>query len=316
MGQLHPRVRFLFIFLLPTSLLVSGLFGFCIGSKINAKQNIEPQSITSYEAISDRHLQISVEVDSDAGFTTISSQELNQNISGKLVFLDVANVFITINDEKVLLTDAIRNGDITLEELAAQAQIDSRNGKCKENYTSELGLTRFIYRYDEFELMLVHDVFESPNGEQTLITDFHIYSPEAHKRLTYYLEDEDGNSLKREDWGLHFTVTDTQETTITLLCSQTGGQHVGELQVTSVNIITPENGYWKDISNSTDIPLTISLEATSELSFNLSSYFNSFPRGDYVIELCIEDIYNINEIHPLQKNFTDKQLYQVEFSIP
>ena len=41
-----------------------------------------------------------------------------------------------------------------------------------------------------------------------------------------------------------------------------------------------------------------------------------YEAGDYLLTLSVEDIYSSEQLHPLMRNFCDRQSYVVEFSIP
>ena len=90
-----------------------------------------------------RRLQISVTVDENAGFTTISSEQLDGAYPDDIIYDNVTNVCILVDGEEKPLEDAVREGDISVYEMVAYAQMDAQAGICQEKANSKNGLAYF-----------------------------------------------------------------------------------------------------------------------------------------------------------------------------
>lgn len=179
-----------------------------------------------------RRLQISVTVDENAGFTTISSEQLDGAYPDDIIYDNVTNVCILVDGEEKPLEDAVREGDISVYEMVAYAQLDAQAGICQEKANSKNGLAYFTYRYPEYDLMTAHDIYETPDGKEHLIRFFGVLK--TGTKLTMVYPDETSPyryMIDREDWGIDFQVKSVTPTGITLSCKQSGGQQLGELAI-------------------------------------------------------------------------------------
>ena len=179
-----------------------------------------------------RRLQISVTVDENAGFTTISSEQLDGAYPDDIIYDNVTNVCILVDGEEKPLEDAVRAGDISVYEMVAYAQMDAQAGICQEKANSKNGLAYFTYRYPEYDLMTAHDIYETPDGKEHLIRFFGVLK--TGTKLTMVYPDETSPyryMIDREDWGIDFQVKSVTPTGIVLDCKQSGGQQLGELAI-------------------------------------------------------------------------------------
>lgn len=125
----------------------------------------------------ENQLQILVDVDETAGFTTIAPDQLGGNFENEITYLNVSNVNVQMDGEVYCLEDAIRDGKVTVEKIWAQAHTDARKGICEEKLTTQQGFAHITYRYPDFDFVLdtSFDVCRTPDGKQHLVCDFGIY---------------------------------------------------------------------------------------------------------------------------------------------
>lgn len=267
-------------------------------------------------------LYISAVTDENAGFTTITHDQLGGNFDEDIVYLNLIDVNITVDGTSYPLENAIRDGLITVEEIFAYARIDARNGICTETYTSVNGLAHFTYQYPDFDLRLVYDIYEAPDGNTHLINSMGIYKPGSEVGTSYY-SDETGEPLNREEWGITLSVTEVTDTNINLKCTQSGGQHIGELYILTWGIYDTEHK--KDIiHNSMELveelaknpQKKIQQDCTSEIVLDWSENLIDLPSGTYEVYLYIIDIFDQEDVHPLMKDYTDLQSYYIPFTVP
>lgn len=269
-------------------------------------------------------LQISVEYDPESDFTNIPPEELGGNYNNSITYLDLSDVQININGQPQKLEWAIRDGAITVDEIVAYARIDAKNGICREVYLSEHGLTRFTYCYDEYDLSIVYDVYETPDGCQHLIQDIELYRPNGHTQISHGYPDPDSPYnyyLDREDWGLNFSIIDVSNSNLTISCEKSKGQQIGDLHINMYCIFSNETEEWiqnidsGNIDVAIDPTVLIQQNASTTVHLDWSNYFGELDAGDYVIKLWVSDEYDPSTVHPLMTNFYDEQIYYIDFSI-
>ncbi len=271
------------------------------------------------EMSAERRLCISA-VAENVGFTTISADQLGGNFDEDIVYLNLIDVNITVDGTSYPLENAIRDGLITVEEIFAYARIDARNGICTETHTTHNGLTLFTYTYPEFDLCLTYDVYETPDGKQHLINDLGIYEV-GSTVFTIYEDEKTGKRIDFENWGLTFDVIESNADGITLQCTQSDGQHIGNLGIYSYVIyrtgekysIPNLNGELSGITTKPEI--MIPNESTSTIILDWKNGLGSLSAGNYSLRLQIRDYYDETQVHPLMNNFYDLQEFMIEFTI-
>lgn len=233
-----------------------------------------------------------------------------------------SEVNIEIGDESLPLADAVSAGSITFEDLQAAAQTDAKNGYCTQTFSSELGLSCFVYQYADFELSCINDIYELPDGRQQLIRSITIcpLGKSAHGSASYYEYGEDGAlyPLDRENWGITFTDIQATSKGITVCYTQSGGQQIGDIVVKGYRIVKQNMNEGPDFDGITAFSPTFTFESNSSSSFSLSWYelFGEIPAGDYILMLNAEDHYADSDLHPLMRNYADTQSYNIYFSVP
>ena len=269
----------------------------------------------------ERRLQITATIEDGLGFTSFSPEEIGGGLTENLSYLDLKDVCITLGDSVYPLEEALREGMITVEEIFAYARLDARNKLCGERHETENGLTHFTYCYPEFYVHLVYDVLEAPDGTDHLISDICIYQPGSNIGF-FYVDDETGIPLTREDWGLSFEVVDATPTGITFNCTQSGGQQIGTLEAGFYHIYTEDYQEsaprLSDVINDMDAPpvFTVPNDTKSQFTVDWTQLYGELPSGSYILSLYIQDVFTEDQVHPLMKDFSAKQTYDIAFIIP
>ena len=300
--------------------LIVSLSVFC-GVILGCNLNLFEYSVPENKDM-EPNLCINVAIDSNEGLSEISLTELGENYD-KITYLGISGAMIDIDGTILNLEDAILDEYISIDEIISCARLDAQSGFCEEIAESENGLTKFTYRYPDFDLMCIYDLYETPDGEQHLISEFGICEPKRTPSFLY-MDDATGKPIDYEDWGLNFSVVETRPNSITMECIQSGGQQMGELLLRSY-ILYKKNpdGESEDyieplideFMGESDPNITIRKESTTEISIDFSHLYGELPTGNYVIYLIINDQYSDDALHPLMRNYYDEQFFGVTFSI-
>lgn len=293
----------------------------CVGCTAPVSDNdgfiSEPESIET-SPIGDRYLKITVTPSEEVACGTFSSGELGGNFTHGMGYRHVTNVTIELNDCDVPLEDALRDNSITENEILFYARQDSAQGICIQSQQSLHGLTHIRFSYPEFDLCITYDIYETPDGQQHLISDMYIHAPETVQghHIDYY--NENHQRLDREDWGLSFNILDVTDSGIKLQCTQSGGQQIGELQIgwfyltMSGEYIDSSTNEWLTESDYILIPEN----TTTEIYLDLSKSYGELPDGTDGIVLFVHDIFDEEQVHPLMMDYHDLQSYVIEFNNP
>ena len=285
------------------------LFSACAKPQ-NGQSQVQPGEV-------EQRLRITAEVQSEAG-EVLTSDVLGGNFSQGLRCYDVADVRIDLNGEPIALEEALRDGSISEEEIFFRAREDARNGFCEETWESSHGLSHFTYRYPEIQVRLIHDVYETPDGKQHLISHMCVYPVDRELgAYTDFYDDETGLRLDREDWGISLEIKEVSGAGLSVSCAQTGGQQLGQL--TFINFALTKDGQFVDRLDDSDhlpeLSQPIAMEGNTDFSISFSQVYGQLPKGDYALVLYIRDEYDASRVHPLTENFTDIQLYEIPFSV-
>lgn len=251
--------------------------------------------------------------------TYFTAEELNNRCNG-LDYHHLSEVIVNLQGNLVKLEAAIKDGQITTDEIFAFARIDSENGYCKQTYSSTNGLTTFIYRYPTCELHVIYDVYETPDGKQHLIDSLSIYDPGGSVTTNHTYRDDEGNLIDKEDWGLTFTVANTSSTSLSIKCVQSGGQHLGELFINNIVLYSAETLEQINLNSAicgNNDGGAISIASNDETSFTLDLVQSDgqLIGGDYFLKIFLIDVYDQSTIHPLMKNYYDAQVYTIDVKI-
>lgn len=264
------------------------------------------------------HLKISLTPEDNA--YKALSEELPEDLTEfSISYIGVNNVMITLGNEQIPLEDALTSGRITPEEIIAYAQLDANNGYCYEYPVSTNGLTKLVYNYyDQFDLVVFYDVYETPDGNQHLIKKLNFCPYYDGRRISFGF-----GELDRENWGLTIQPAEITPEGLTLTVTQFGGQQIGGLRIVEYAIIsrteqeTRRNSDGNIFVNLEDLPeYRIQMNGESSIQINWSADYGNLPAGDYTIWLNILDVYDESQVHPLMKNYQDLQGHYIDFPIP
>lgn len=244
-----------------------------------------------------------------------SPEEIGNNFNQGMSYWGVTDVSISLNSGDERLEDALKNGDITEEEIFFRARQDARDGRCQETFETQHGVTFYNYHYPDYDLWLVYDVFNSPNGKAYPVSQLIVFrtTPDYHLHPSCAFTDpETGAFVNREDWGLTFELSDITSHSATVTCTQSGGQQIGQLEVRCYTLHPDTKG----IINPPKFETEIAMDGTCQFSVDWSETYGDLPSGTYRLYLWVYDIYDESQLHPLMDDFQDWQVLDVELIIP
>ena len=300
-----------FPLLLATALLLSG----CAASSQPAA---ETNQAVRFET-STRHLNISLKQDEDAS-QIFRPDELGGNFLHNMQYRQVKDVMISLDKETLPLEDALKQGKLTEEDILYFARQDARTGFCKTEAVSLRGVTNFYFHYPEYSIKIIHDVQETPDGGQYLISQMHVYAPKLDmKPTTHFFDPETNVYLDLEDWGLTFDVQQVAPTGITFTCTQSAGQQIGTLAI-KYYYLTETTGPFLQKADGTEgahfEALTLDMDGTSTFTIDWTEWYGALPSGEYIFLLDIFDLFEPEQVPPLTVDFHTRQLYSIGIRIP
>lgn len=283
------------------------------------------------DGLSKRNLRLSATTDRNEPDKVIP---LEQGNFPEAHYWSVKDVTVQLDGTRMPLEDALCEGLVTVDDVIASAREDAAVGRCKESSQSKNGLAVFRYHYPAFNLQSLYDIYETPDGWRHRITDFSVYGIGRDPGYSIGWDEETGDPIDYEDWGLTFTVTQLSPSGVTLECAQSGGQQFGRLNVAGLMLSrkNPDTQDWErveplDASIGADIYKAYSeitpkpeddlaMGGTKELTYDLEAMFGRLTAGEYEISLKIVDCYDEADVPPLSRNFYDVQWYTVkEFTV-
>ena len=275
---------------------------------------------TETEPASMGHLHLSVSFDKGADYVEYTSDELGGNFSEKLIYnFNITSVTIDIDGQSMPLNEALRDGFITEEEIFCNARLDAREGFCGETYESLNGLTNFTFAYPDYNLRLLYDIYESPSGEQRLISEMVVYEKDTGLAPCHlFVDDETGEIYDLEDWGLSFEITEVSHTGMTIRCTNSGGQQIGQLEATGYCLSS--NGLFLLLNDGFEVSppmdnVVLKEDDVTEFTLDWTEPYGQLSSGEYRIMLYVRDVYDESQKHPLMRNFYDTQIYNLDFTV-
>lgn len=250
-------------------------------------------------------------VHADSEYTSEKIPQTNDGTSDlDFCCIGLTDVTIDLGGNVMDLGNALREGKTSLSEISFLAQSDSQSGFCTEGWKSKNGLAEFRYSYPDFDLWIVDDIYETPDGLQHLIRGITLCQPGSDVAFLH-------NELDQEDWGIEFSVAEASQTEITLNYTQSGGQVLGQLMTYgyAISRLNPMEG----IALLDNAPLQeqkpISMNGQGTLCLDIETYFGALPAGQYGMYLYLQDAYNEEDVPPLTRNYHDVQCYWIEFTV-
>lgn len=271
---------------------------------------------TPPEKLAERALRIAVINVYDGSGSKIL---LNDNSYDSVNLRNLTDVTIEIDGSAMALEEALQGGFITVDSMISLARQDAAAGVCNEVAKSENGLTQFDYHYSDFSIHYVYDIYETPDGKQHLIKDCSLYGG-AGKPTFLYSWGKNG-AIDYEDWGLTFTIAQQDSEGLTLRCTQSGGQQLGQLKV-GISWLESKGGDPNAPSVNTlvegavPVPsIDLTMGGETELRCDLAETYGSLPAGEYTLVVQIEDQYDPESVTPMVRKFHDKQYYSINFQL-
>lgn len=278
---------------------------------------------SSASEASGQKLKFTVVPTEEIGFMKIPEEKMGSE-KAELVYQNLSEVKITLNGKTEPLEDAIRTGKITGAEIFAYARMDGENGFCEESFSSDVGLTHFVYAYPDYALEIAYDVFESPDGRQTLINEITIAdTAESISSSDHFYVDESsrwGYFLDREDWGLEFTVKAVTPESLTVIYTQKQAQELGDLTVDGYIMFAEKEGAQDEFVTQTGrdapgFPIAITSDGTGEITIDWSETAGKLNPGTYYLRITVTDNYDPEKVPANVTKRYSKQAYCVEFTV-
>ena len=295
---------------LASLLLLTG----CAGQEQSATAPTAPQEETASAPVQEgQRLNLTVVPEEDS-LEAFPMPQGTEKTYGDLTYAGVKDVRVQLPSGEKALAQALSDGDISLGEIFAYAQLDAQNGFCQGRYTSKNGLAQYYYMYPEYRLYLVNDIYELPNGTAIPVQELSICDLHKGGSVINVYTDEAGNILDVEDWGLTWTVAEVTPTSAKLRCTQQGGQQLGQLAVFSC-LMFQKDSNWEPQRFDVDIPLTMG--GDSEITLDWTEEVGALAPGQYTLKLGVEDRYDPDEVHPLllMHNYKDLQGYTLDVTV-
>lgn len=273
--------------------------------------------------VSGQKLKFSVVPTEEIGFIKIPDEEKGSE-KAELVYQNLSEVNITLSGKTEPLEDAIRTGKITGAEIFAYARMDAEAGYCKEGYTSEQGLTRFVYTYPEYALEMVYDIFEGSEGKNVLINEITVAdsTQSLFDSDSFYVDESSrwGYFLDREDWGLEFTVKAVTPESLTVTYTQKQAQELDELTCEDYIMFAEVEGARDEFVTQTGrdapgFPIAITSDGSGEITFDWSETAGKLDSGTYYVRIGIRDNYDPEKVPANVTKRYSKQSYCVEFTV-
>lgn len=115
-------------------------------------------------------------------YTYFSPEELGEDNTYDVTYYNIEEVNITVSGRTMPLSDALRQGVVSVDALLAQAREDSQGDEplCREIQRTMYGVTTFVYRYSNYELYFTRDGYQNADGEIHLLESFavtNLYCP-------------------------------------------------------------------------------------------------------------------------------------------
>ena len=284
-----------------------------------AEQALIPAEVTAtapekLTVSGNQSLRMEAVAEDGAEHTAIFPAGIGSDCRTELHYVDVCNVCVEVDGTVYYLEDAMREERISLEQIYAYSRIDARLGFCETFTKVRNGLTFLVFRYPEYELRFTYDYDSLPDGEHRLVNELYI------SKNRYDVNSGD-NRVVQEDWGVTFEVREVNSSSITLRCTQSGGQQLGELVIDLFFIDSArEEASLPRLDGDTDIdsyqPRTIiSRDTVSEITLDWTDIYGELSPGDYLLSLRVTDAYDPADTHPVMSKFESRQSYTIAFAV-
>lgn len=251
-------------------------------------------------------------------------EELGNALNGGMCYHNIAQVSVWLDNREFSLEEALSGGQVTVADLRSCAEQDMKDGICiQKTQESRYGVNNVTYYYSDFDLTLVDDVLEAPDGKQYPIcfvgVSNHLGSGHKAPLATGFLDPETGANVLLEDWGVTFQVDSFDGQNLTFHVTQSGGMQAGTLELTLGSLRAPDGTAvsTRDDSIFPETPLgEITPDSTTSFTIDLSQWYPlPLESGAYSWNLTVKDVYDQNTLHPLMRKYQDRQQYTMEFRV-
>ena len=162
-------------------------------------------------------------------------------------------------------------------------------------------------------LVVIHDVYEVPDGNAYTIDRFTVTTPKELKPTPIgYSDLETGAYLDLEDWGVTFVPLEATDRGITLKTVQHDGQNFGSLYLTDFYLVAEPEQRFLEESQVYGLSIPIEMDGSGEFWI---TWNDSIPGGDYTLAVRLEERYNKEDMPALMRNYHDAQQYLIPISI-
>ena len=315
----HARYLYAVIFV-GIAILLGVCVAFVVRSRDRALLSEQTDLPTASENLtvslnSNQYVRIDVEVADGNEYAEILSAGSGSDCRTELYYIDICDVRIEVDGTVWYFEDAIRENLISLEQIYAYSRIDARLGCCETFTKVRNGLTFLVFRYPEYELWFTYDYYFLSDGEHRLVNELYISK-------NRYDVNSSANRVVQEDWGLAFEVSEVNSSSITLHCTQHGGQQLGELIIDFFYIESiREQDSINMVNDFADIEsyqqkIVIPRGRVSEITLDWADIYGALSPGDYLMGLKVRDVYDPANAQPLMSKFETSQSYTIPFVIP
>lgn len=300
----------LFLLLLAAALLLAGC----------SAPNEPPTEATQMVQFEESARRLNISLQQEDASQVFRSDELGGNFPHNMQYRRVKDVTISLDQGSMPLETALREGKVTEEDILYFARQDARAGVCKTEAVSLRGVTNFYFHYPEYSLKIIHDVQEAPDGSQHLISQLLVYPPRLKMNpTTHFFDPETNEYLDLEDWGVTFEVQQVTPTGITLTCTQSSGQQIGDLSIKYYYVTEPTGSFLQKADGTEGAPfdeIPLTMDGTTTFAIDWTQWYGELPSGEYIFLLDIFDLFEPEQVPPLTVDFHDRQLYNITFTIP
>lgn len=258
---------------------------------------------------------------------TYSPGDLGGAWDGYIGMFQLDAVNLSIGGKSVPLDLALKARETTVEALIAQAFADARTGVCTRADWEDKGLSRFDFRYDNFDMTVTQDVCKTPTREKITVQDVAFYpaGTAAAQGIGQYLYDKDGSLIDRyaEDWGLTIQAAAVTSSAVILDITQKKGQQIGTIVADHYSLLGKDGtsqGPEKICTAEEFGPLLtldapITLNGKTQLTIDWSAAYGSLPAGEYTLALTFRDDFTQQDLHPLMEDYEDQTRLFVPFTV-
>ena len=250
--------------------------------------------------------------------------DIKHSFINKLLSFNEWRIFVTFkNEPDITLAFAYRNNEIIRQGISSTSPLDKDeilyygqkfdDGTLNSKATAEQVITSD--QNDESDELITYNGKEYKKSELCNATLHWLELSEQERMFSSYLPPE--LMTFEETWGITLTTDNITPSSITIKCTQSGGDAIGELQTGSWYILenwTQESG-WKEMPYAIQSEFAWTSEAwiipmndTVEWEVNWEWLYGKVPDGKYRIGKEIMDFKGPGDY--------DKAIYFVEFEIP